>query len=241
MNSNRRYSIGSGYFCRTDAQRWFYKIWEDNTFKYASPESVFIVGGGGQLPDSPTLKAKNSIISINGDIGHVGQLLSGEKPYEFSGWSITICILALCAYYNETDFIFKEQDTLCFGAWVDKMYDEIGERNVIFGKNKLMGCAQSIFLVKHQFIPRFVSLYLNTGGERDRNNLGEHKFMGLLNQFPNDFAQFSFGYDRDRPFDVTDSVFYVQKLTASELNELKSAGLVSFDGDPPCGLMTNCE
>lgn len=185
-------------------------------------KEVFILSSGGcQVPD-----AKGQWITLKGDLGHTHDLSNGRKPYDWCGWSMTIASLALLAYANETDFIHKEQDCLAFGPWVERMYSEIGTHGCIFGTGTLMPAFQSLFLVKHDFIPEFVRIYLGTGSEKLKENEGEQKFARMKEQYPDLFCHYSFGCDRDRPIPYDAEVFYCQHLNGEELHELRRRDLI---------------
>lgn len=224
-----KYLIGSGYHPNSTAE-WFYPIWAANTFQYSNPEQVVVVADSGAR--SPVEYEAIQWLAMNGDLGHVYDLLSQRKDYAFCGWSMTVCITALLAYFNECDYIHKEQDCLAFGPWVEQLYEESKGKEVLTGKAEGIICAQSLFWIRHRFIPEFVRMYLGTGDERLEENLGEVKFKRLEEKYPSDFGRYSFGYDRERPIRY-DHVFYAQKLTPAELLELRSKRLVSFDGEPP--------
>lgn len=165
------------------------------------------------------------VVRLSGNLGHCGQLLSGEKPYAFSGWSITMLSLALMAYADEADFIYSEQDCLAFGPWVRQMYADLGDGDIVFGRRHdgppWMPCSQSLFLVRHKAIPEFVAKYLSLGTDADKDNLGEHKFMKLMESWGQDRARMlSFGVDRCRPIPWDDRVFYFQQPTVDELLEV---------------------
>jgi hypothetical protein len=218
-----KYMIGSGYHNRPGCT-WneFYPVWYANTMRYATPSRVVILASGGTaIP-----YAAGHWIPMNGDLGHTHDLSNDRKPYHWCGWSISIVTLALLAYFDECDFIFKEQDTLAFGPWVEKMYAEIGDHGCIFGKGELMPAFQSLFLVKHEFIPEFVRIYMGTGSERLKENEGELKFARMKEQNPQHFTHYSFGVDRDRPIPYDAEVFYAQHLNQEELAEMKSRRLI---------------
>jgi hypothetical protein len=80
-----------------------------------------------------------------------------------------------------------------------------------------MNCAQSLFMVKHHFIPAFVSVYLSLGP--DRSHLGEDKFIHVERCYPKLTRKLSFGVDRMRPIPWDDEVFYFQQPTPNELDE----------------------
>ena len=148
-------------------------------------------------------------------------------------------VLAMLAYVNECDFIYKEQDSLCFGPYVDTMYSEIGSHSCIFGSSVLMGSHASPMLIKHSFIPEFVRLYLGTPAENKPDQIGEVKFARLQHEHPDQFCRYSFGVDRDRPFDVKAPVWTGQKFTRDELLQLRDAGLISFNECPNPRVFSN--
>lgn len=230
---SRDYIIGTGYHAlphKREQLEWFWKLWLHNTKRYANPREVIVLATGGRYPDlSPDEPATNWIY-LSGDLGHIGALLSGEKPYAFAGGSAAFVTLALLAYCSEADFIYKEQDTLAFGPWVEQMYAEIGSHGCIFGNCPgVMPSNQALLLVKHEFIPAFVRNYLGTAPENRPENMPECKFERLERQFPNEYCRYKFGYDRARPINPRDHVFHAQKLTVNELVMLEGEGLLSHD------------
>jgi len=229
MNHDNQYVIGSGFFYKPAGEvqaQWFFNTWLRNTLQYSNPAAIHVLGVGGCTlnPSQPMV----NLIPIKGNLGHVHGLIGIEPPFknhEICGWSASILILAMIAYNEEKDFIFKEQDCLWFGPCLDKMYEEIGDAGCIFGKLKVMPAAQSLFLVKHSFILEFCRLYLSCGKETHQN-LPEAKYVRLMAAYPNKFKQFSFGYDRQRPVNFDDECFYLQKITDDEMAELKSRGMI---------------
>lgn len=218
-----KYLIFSGFHNRP-GQTWdlFYPIWYNNTLKYSNPERIIVLASGNcRVPD-----ARGQWITLAGDLGHTHDLSNGRKPYHWCGWSITLVTGLLLAYANECDAIFKEQDVLAFGPWVDRMYSEIGDKGMIFGKANVAPAVQSLVLCKHWFIPEFVRLYMGTGSEQLKENEGELKFARLEQENPNLFGRYSFGYDRDRPINYEDEVFYAQHLNPQELQEMKQRNLI---------------
>jgi len=216
-----RYIIGTGFHSKPGENREaFFPIWWANTMRYANPERVIVLASGG----NPIPGAPGQWISMAGDLGHTHDLNNHRKPYHWCGWSIALVTLALLAYFNETDFIFKEQDALAFGPWVDRMYAEIGSKGLIFGRARCQQAVQSILLCKHDFIPEFVRLYMGTGSEQLKENEGELKFARLEEAHPNLFGRYSFACDRDRPIPYNDEVVYAQQMTAAEIQEFRNRG-----------------
>jgi hypothetical protein len=226
---NPKYMVVSGYheFPNTGLG-WFHDLWWDTLHRYAKPERVFIVSSGGCKPPNP----KGDWIYLTGDLGGCGALLSGEKPYFTTGCAAVWMIGAWLAYANEMDLIIVEQDCLSFGHWPEVLYSEIGDKGAIFGKCKTFPASNSLFLVRHRFLPYFVYHFTEQGPENTVQRLSECKFANMVKAYPNDYAWFSFGYDRDRPFNVTDAVFTVQKLARPELILLRDAGLIDLKGMP---------
>ncbi len=221
------YLIGTGY---TGKQEQFDR-WLANTIKYSRPQKIAVLALDGTYPDVAEGNLVD-VLSVTGNAGH-GESLIGKrtplKPHPYSGWSATVCSLAMAAYAGELDFIFKEEDALCFGSWITVMYEALGDANIVFGAPmKLppyMPSHQSVFLVRHFAIPRFVEAYLNDGDERSPLRLVEHKFAMLR-------AKMTYGHlpatfvDRMRPIPYDARVFAAQQFTPAELAELKRRGLI---------------
>lgn len=171
------------------------------------------------------------LIRLTGDCGHCGALLNGSKKNEFSGWSASMLACAMTAYCDEADFLYVEQDALCFGPWVQRMYDDMGDACMVFGPKHTsepwMPCSQSVFLVRNSFIPTFVRTYLGLGRDGDVRFLGEQKFVRIEEQFgPSLIRKLSFGVDRCRPIPWDQPVFYAQQWTQEEIDEAIRRGLL---------------
>lgn len=235
-----RYLIGSSYFeggkNGVEFRYRFSPIWSDQ-IKKASPAPsriVVICDGNSQRPFSPGIQTVN----LEGNLGHVGQHINGTKKYEFTGWSASMLMTALMAYADESDFIYVEEDCLAFGPWVERLYDDMGEAVMAFGKKHTsppwMSCSQSLFIVRHSFIPTFVSTYLRLGRDGDTRSLGELKFCTMEEQFgPTLIRRMSFGVDRERPILWDEPIFYFQQPTVEELKEAADRKLITLPCDFP--------
>jgi hypothetical protein len=215
----------------------FANLWHDNTEKYMpSAEKhlitqIVVLGNGGTYPGVFNRVRRYSGVTVNGNLGHVHDLIHGKKPYEFCGWSANVITAAMLAYSDESDLIYKEQDCLAFGPWIEQMYADLGDGKMIFGRKMKgppwMQCGQSLILIKHDFIPAFVASYLSMGRDGDIHNLPERKFERLEEKFGKGIVKrLSFGYDRERPINFDDPVWYAQKFTAQELDELRKRNLI---------------
>jgi hypothetical protein len=224
-----RYLIGSGFITGVGRLE-FSRVWLSNLKRFTNPAPSRIIAlsvSGAQLP---FVDGDVDEVRLTGDLGGFMDLVEGRKPHKFNGWMGAVLALALISYNDESDFIFVEQDCLCFGDWVQKLYSELGGAGVLFGRKHQtapwMPCSQSLFMVRHSYIPEFVRLILSTDAQNKEGELGEHKFERMAQEHPNEWKMFSFGYDRERPFNMEDAVFYIQQVTPEELDKLKEKGLV---------------
>ncbi len=229
-----RYLIGSSFFDGgkngPEFRRDFARLWSANVAKQIpAPSRIVIVADGGSK--RPPVGWNTDVIHLTGDAGNCDQLVKGERPNEYSGWSSNMAAVAMLAYADMANFVYWEEDCLAFGDVIGQLYRDMGDADMAFGAKMTsapwMPCAQSLFIVRHRMIPRFVATYLSLGGERDRNNLGEHKFckMEKLFGFPH-CKRLSFGVDRERPIPWDAPVFYAQQWSAEELAEAKRRNLI---------------
>ena len=224
-----RYLLGSGFHSRPgDGRIEFLPVWRKNVDRYAfpPPADVKVICTGGESVALPL----EEIIKLSGDLGHFMDLINKHKDYAFNSWMASALALALVAYNNTSDFIYLEQDALAFGPWVQKLYSEDEKYGVLFGRKHLsapwMPCSQSLFMVRHWYIPEFVRLILGDGPQNINGNLGEHIFVRLAERYPDKWKQFGWGFDRERPIAYDDEVFYAQQLTSEELDTLRAKGLL---------------
>lgn len=226
-----RFLIGSSYFDGGKPfRKEFARIWHWNTLA-ANPfpsRVVIVAEGGGQIP---LISPATDVIHLTGDLGHIGQHMSGEKKHEFTGWSSSMLAGAMLAYSDCADFIYKEDDCLAFGPWVEQMYADAGDRQFVFGRRMTSPprqlCSQSLFMVRHSWIPTFVREYLALGNDGQSDNMGEHKFWKIEQKYGSSVvARLSFGVDRERPIPWDDRVWFAQQWTSEELDEARRRKLI---------------
>lgn len=227
-----KYLIGSGYHWNNSERGidTFYPIWIDNLKKIPNPPSqVFIIADSNCRPPTGDVSGPTpfevNVIYLTGDLGSCHTLITGSKPHAFAGWTGAVLATAMLAYCDEKDFIFVEQDALMFGDCIGTMYSEIGDAGIIFGDCTWMAAEQSLFLVKHFYIPEFIRLFLNEGPHKE-GNLSEEVFKRLEEAHPDQWKRFSLQFGRNRPINFDDPVWYAQKLTADEMAELKNRGMI---------------
>lgn len=222
---NSTFLIGSGYHETGERSRILALDWYHNTMR-GVPAGTKIAVVSTEKP-FPVVSADIIDIHAGANLGHVHDLLDKRVDNEYCGWSISVLLLALYAYNARKDLIFKEADCFAFGDWVGEMYRQLGDHGMIFGRYDKMPAAQSLFLVRHGFIPSFVRTYLSLGPDSNVRKLPEQKFIDLKTRFTNCkcVQQFTMGYDRARPKEgilwCRDKAFYVQQVTDDELQQIK--------------------
>ena len=224
--------IITGYHESTARDLEFARIWYYNTIKAPYRGDIYVFETkGSAFPDAePYARATIRHIPTHFNLGHVGDLLDGKLPFQFCGWSASVLAGAMIAYNCGKDMLYKESDCLAFGSWIPTLYSQLGDAGFIFGRKHQsapwMPCSQALFLIKHAYIPAFVSRYLALGTDNDATNLPEHKFMRLMEQDPANVKQMTIGYDRERPICFDDEVWYAQKFTEAEMAELRRRELI---------------
>lgn len=218
--------LGSGFFSKWGrAADWFYHQWGVAITKSFGPriDRAFVVCSGGSHPQECVWRDER-LIHLRGNLG--GGDETSAKGYATCGWGGAMLATAMLAYANQTDYAWVEQDVLVFGDVLDQMYKDMGDKNMVFGQRPIPDEAcTSLFLVRWQFIPEFVTQYLLEGNETHAQRTPERKFYRMRHRCPEDYAVLSFGCDRERPTPET-LPFYVHKLTPVELRELEKRGLV---------------
>lgn len=225
------YIVGTGYLDASENQE-FFRIWLRNTVRrephVESPRKVVVLSTHDFEPRSYDYDEECDILHCDFNLGHWGEVNSGEKQGELCGWSASVLALCLIAYNYGTDLVYKESDCLAFGPWLARAYADMGERDMVFGRKMesepFMPCSQSLFIIRHRFLLGFVSAYLQLPPDKDMNP--ENKFCELEKCAPEKFARLSFGVDRERPIPFKDEVFYAQRFNAWEMAELGAAGLL---------------
>lgn len=232
--------IGSGYVSG-EGREQFAELWRVNFTNYYPANDyavsrIAIVANGDANRPLATIGYRVEWIDLQGNNGHIGDLINGRKDRDYCGWTSAVCALAMLAYSDESDFVYREQDCLCFGPWLEQLYTDMGDGMMAFGGKMLtepyMECAQSLFIVRHRFIPEFVAHMLVSGDERRKDeegkedNLPERKFHRLREKHPEIVKALSFGVDRERPLPYDSPVWYAQKFTDEELEELRKRGMI---------------
>lgn len=204
----------------------FLEIWLRNTSRQCDPADIFILN----VSDRPLGLDVGNWINVGHNLGHVGDLdlRSPDRRLQLGGWAAGYMLGALIAYSREADFIYKEQDCLAFGPWVDRMYQELDSTNakMLVGRfDHHLQIEQSLTIVKHEFITTLVREYLAIPTD-DSDLRPELKFLRIMEKHSEHIRFLSFGFGRNRPLDLDAPVFYCQHLTNTDLEAMKKRGLI---------------
>lgn len=223
------YLIGSGHFenpyAAIPAQEMA-AAWIACIRRYAdpAPQRIVIVTAGDHCP-----KIEDRDLTVIRCTGNLGNLAAGTMRHDFAGWMAPMVITAMIAYNEELDFVFQEQDRLDFGPYIRRMYEDMGDGSMAIGPPlAIMGmpATQSLFIVKHDYIWRFVRDYLALGPDDNDANQGEKKFARLRANNPQDVRVLTFGVDRDRPLPWDDEVWGAQQWSREEFEMAKAKGFL---------------
>lgn len=195
----------------------FFDVWYENTRRYVE-NNIPIIILGPNCPEISDLK-NVKILDTYDNLGHVSDYQENRRHGRWCGWTSAIVYGMIHAYIHNVDFVYKEQDCLAFGNYIRQMYNECDDCGIIYGKCEIMNAAQSLFLVKRDAIPDIIS---SLAKDDDKDVLPEYKFLRL----PIKQKRLSFGYDRDRPFNPDDEIFYIQQVSKEDMSILKNKNLI---------------
>jgi len=234
-----KYIIASGYWddgSSPPKEGWFqgdtFDLWHDNTLKYSHPSKIYVIDSCS--PCQPIDKRGVEWFSLVRNFGH-----ARGSDTKLCGWSRSYIAGAFLALMNDCDYIYKEQDCLAFGPWVEAMYNQAKKRGaqMLFGKwDHKYVVEQSLTLIKKEFIQEFIDLY--TGIDKwDGRLRPEQKFHYLFNTSEK-IEWLKFGYGRHRPVNVDDKVFYAQHINKGLMEKLKQKGLINGKSNPTENLIS---
>lgn len=201
-------------------QQLFHNLWAWNT-----PFPCVIVDNA-QYPLVVTHRPDIRVLRMRDAIGHNWKHFRGKAEPYLGGWSVAWLLGGWIAYSERKDMLFKEQDCLAFGDWVDHIYGVANERNadVVYGEGSAgLSCEQSIFLVRWRAIPHFFSAY-TAFEEGDGIKMPEDKFEEMAKRpgNPHKMAKFNLPGGRTHPMPTDNKTWYGQQFTRDELAQALS-------------------
>jgi len=236
MSNDRRYLLGTGYTARSKmpiSANSFLNIWLGCIRKHANPRPQEIVIVGDDSPRPYVLNADNVLfLRCHGNLGHVRDKDEGRTKHYITGWAASMLTAAMIAYNSELDYIFQEQDCLGFGPYIEQLYADLGDGMMTIGRppgapHFQLPSSQSLFIVRHAYIPFFVRDYLASGEDISvRGKYAEDRFYGLHTKDPTKVrVTGKWNMDRARPIAWDSSVLAVQQWTLPEIEEAEKRNL----------------
>lgn len=239
-----KYIIGTGYYSQSgrekEKQEFFLDYWLKNTLEGAQPEKIVIVNSAAPTFDCPPIV---EWINLTINPGHATDLDREKSDIRFGGWSIGFIMSALYAHSCGCDFLYKEQDCLCFGPWMETLLKDLSGYQMITGElwnypSRIALLEVCLTYIRYDFIiPFLTELFSIQASDRKKRN--EEKFLDIRDKHPGEIGVLSFGYGGNRPYNLDDPVFYLQRprwdykagkdighFTHLELGELREKGLV---------------
>lgn len=200
--------IGSGYFkADQKCEDFFIQHWLPNTLMVKS-DKIFITNCA-----SPQIKTGKNVEWLNLTRNPVhGKNL--KENVQFAGWDLGFIHGALYAYSCKCDYIYKEQDCLAFGNWLEKMYKQCRGKQMVTGElwnhpKRDYTIELSLILIKYDFIMPFLTQLFAIPGTANKMR-PEKKFLIIRDNNPELIGTIDFGYGGNRPFECNEC-FYIQK------------------------------
>lgn len=179
----------------------FLKLWFRNTLfpdnKYALHHRVCVINAGGKEPAD-----KLGLDWI------AAERLTAEGD---DAWTASFVLACLLAHHNGSDLLFKSLDCLAFGPWIDRLYSELAGAHVVGD--------QSLMLVKCEGLLPLAGQLLTLKGNFAAK-------IGQITESTGNVAGTLMGVGKDRPINFDSKPFYVSRLSAAELVELRKRKLV---------------
>jgi hypothetical protein len=227
MTKNRKYIIGSGWWCNgkrhagddgknksSDYLRTadFFLDWCACVKKYLSPEKIIIIDSDS--PIKPKLSTSVEFVSLCRNFKH-----ASVSDTKYCGWTRAFFMGAFYAMMNDCDYVFLEQDVIFKGDIVESAFDNLGEGDYSHGlwEHKYR-VEQSFVVMKKHCILSFINSYMRIL-KTDKQLKPEIKFDMVSKEM--NFVELPFGYGRSRPVDFTCKEFYLQQLSSEELQKMR--------------------
>ena len=223
---HNKYMIGTGYWAspskvmyssKTMPAPEFFDVWWENTHKYTAPEGgVTVINANSPVPPN----AKGDWINLQTNAKHVRDM---NGKHLLGGWSVGVQVGASLAYAHGYDFVYKEQDCLAFGNWIESLQKDIHDRNLRMLIGKWVGgpylVEQSLMYIRWEYIPMFLSNWLSIP-QSDKSLRPELKYLSMQQQSPQDIGFMTMEGGRTRPIQESLPV-YAQQLSKEELNNIR--------------------
>lgn len=201
--------IGSGFYSTPEThleKLRFLSLWIENTLPFCP---VIVDNSKSRLKRWVSFES----VRIQNNAGHCS-LPINQTVGPMLGWSISWIIPAFIAYSEGCDFVYKEQDCLCFGDWLP----HIKTHRMAFGRCQQMRIETCLFYIRHDFIIEAIHRFMGFKAH-DAIESVESKFERMMANDPENIGFHDLPGGRDRPW-PEQLPFCVQKITDEELKLL---------------------
>ena len=217
--------IGTGFYASAEDYEnklRFLDIWLKNT-----PNQDIVIVDNSVRPLQLENQPRVRVVRLNNNKGHADTFKGQFRP-QLLGVSICWLIGALIAYNEDRDFIYKEQDALCFGPWIEELYKRAGFYKLVVQMGYAL-CTPArveccLFWVDYDYIIELICKYTEIS-EGDGKTTPEEKF-DHVSRLDRRIAPISFGVGRDRPLPYDEPIWYGQRFTKEELEVLRERKLI---------------
>jgi len=196
---------------------YLWDVWYPHIKKSITQEAIFIYESVCELylTDIPS-----DVELITGIRSEVSRPYKKDEPHD---WGASIMMGAQYAYCNELDFIYFEQDCLCYG--LDLALEYAKGKNLVYGFGSLAswlpGWAElSMIYIDYDFIPLFMrrvhdfNLHI---WNRDFDRI-KHPEICIHEIFRDVASYWPFGHGRLTPINWDQEVFYAQQMDSENLH-----------------------
>ena len=208
---------------------FYEQYWKPNVLSHTAAPNVYVVS-----TEKVPLSGSFNWVNLEYNLGHnavssVGKLITTG----IAAGSAQLLTGAMIAYQRRQDMIYQEQDCLLFGDCIGQLYREVGDKGGVMGRVNRGGAADSLsanslLLIKHEFLLDFIKFYLTFARNEKQAGMEPERTMEKIRDMGH-LAVMSFGYDRTRvePFDIRTPCYY-QQLKRAELKVLYESRPESF-------------
>jgi len=202
------------------APDYLWRVWLPHVTNSIEPGAIFVYESICELP---LTNPPENIEVIRGKRSNASRPYLRDEPHD---WGASIMMGAQYAYCNEMDFVYFEQDCLCYR--LDKALEWARGKNLIYGFGPSAswqpGWAELSFIyVAYNFIPLFMKRLYNFKLHIWNNDFDrvKHPEICIHKLFRDDAEYWPFGYGRVLPIDWNQEVFYAQQMQAGDLRRFK--------------------
>lgn len=195
---------------RLDDIGWLADYWELYIRRFVKYFKVFLYESNCDLPTA----------TLDGwEVQHADKYID-TLPYHHD-WAASHIAGANYCYLNNFDFLYIEQDCLVYG--LDKIIDWARSNvlNIAYNCDQYSyapgWAAHALVYSKWEYLPVYLNRMIQSGMKDTGGIELKHEVM-YNHLFKDDYTNWQFGYDRKRPIDWSQPMFYAQQLSDEEID-----------------------